>query len=149
MRHKGIFAVSVNPIQWKSNMEQQSNQMLAGLSLKLAESTVNLSLDKIPQRALDNAKIAILDCFGVAVLAASQEVGEKLVRFAENAAPGSCVIWGTSLVSSARDAALLNGTLAHGLDYDDRNHASTYSLAASIAAAESSNNTGSKSLKPL
>jgi 2-methylcitrate dehydratase PrpD len=129
-------------------MEQQSNQMLAGLSRKLAEFTVNLSLDKIPQRALDNAKIAILDCFGVAVLAASQEVGEKLVRFAgKNAAPGSCVIWGTSLVSSARDAALLNGTLAHGLDYDDRNHASTYSLAASIAAAESSNVTGSKSLE--
>jgi 2-methylcitrate dehydratase PrpD len=129
-------------------MEQQSNQMLAGLSRKLAEFTVNLSLDKIPQRALDNAKIAILDCFGVAVLAASQEVGEKLVRFAgKNAAPGSCVIWGTALVSSARDAALLNGTLAHGLDYDDRNHASTYSLAASIAAAESSNVTGSKSLE--
>jgi 2-methylcitrate dehydratase PrpD len=129
-------------------MEQQSNQMLAGLSRKLAEFTVNLSLDKIPQRALDNAKIAILDCFGVAVLAASQEVGEKLVRFAEkNAAPGSCVIWGTSLVSSARDAALLNGTLAHGLDYDDRNHASTYSLAGSIAAAESTNETGAKSLE--
>jgi 2-methylcitrate dehydratase PrpD len=109
---------------------------------------VNLSLDKIPQRALDNAKIAILDCLGVAVLAASQEVGEKLVHFAgKNAAPGSCVIWGTSLVSSARDAALLNGTLAHGLDYDDRNHASTYSLAASIAAAESIDETGTKSLE--
>ena len=49
--------------------------------------------------------------------------------------------------SSPRDAALLNGTLAHGLDYDDRNHASTYSLAASIAAAESSNDTGAKSLE--
>ena len=129
-------------------MEQQSNQKLAGLSRKLAEFTVNLSLDTIPQRALDNAKIAILDCFGVAVLAASQEVGEKLVRFAgKNAAPGGCVIWGTSLMSSPRDAALLNGTLAHGLDYDDRNHASTYSLAASIATAESSNDTGAKSLE--
>jgi 2-methylcitrate dehydratase PrpD len=129
-------------------MEQQSTETPAGLSRKLAEFTVNLSIESIPQRALDNAKIAILDCFGVAVLAASQEIGEKLVRFAgKNAAPGSCVIWGTSLVSSARDAALLNGTLAHGLDYDDRNHASTYSLAASIAAAESSNDTGAKSLE--
>jgi 2-methylcitrate dehydratase PrpD len=128
-------------------MEQQSTETLAGLSRKLAEFTVNLRLDQIPQTALDNARVAILDCFGVAVLAASQEIGEKLVRFAaKNAAPGSCVIWGTSLVSSARDAALLNGTLAHGLDYDDRNHASTYSLAASIAAAESSNDTGAKSL---
>jgi 2-methylcitrate dehydratase PrpD len=129
-------------------MEQQSTETLAGLSRKLAEFTVNLRLDQIPQTALDNARVAILDCFGVAVLAASQEIGEKLVRFAaKNAAPGSCVIWGTSLVSSARDAALLNGTLAHGLDYDDRNHASTYSLAASIAAAESSDDTGAKSLE--
>jgi 2-methylcitrate dehydratase PrpD len=132
----------------ESKLEQQRNQMLAGLSRKLAEFTVNLRLDQIPPTALDNARVAILDCFGVAVLAASQEIGEKLVRFAaKNAAAGSCVIWGTSLVSSARDAALLNGTLAHGLDYDDRNHASTYSLAASIAAAESSNDTGAKSLE--
>src|SRR5918994_5583941 len=129
-------------------MEQQSTSNLGGLSRKLAEFSVNLSLNTLPQRALDNAKLAILDCLGVAVLAASQEVGEKLIRFAgRNAAPGSCVIWGTSLVSSARDAALLNGTLAHGLDYDDRNHASTYSLAASIAAAESTNETGAKSFE--
>lgn len=129
-------------------MEQQSTSNLGGLSRKLAEFSVNLSLDTVPQRALDNAKLAILDCLGVAVLAASQEIGEKLIRFAgRNAAPGSCVIWGTSLVSSARDAALLNGTLAHGLDYDDRNHASTYSLAATIAAAESTNETGAKSLE--
>jgi 2-methylcitrate dehydratase PrpD len=129
-------------------MEQQSTPNLAGLSRKLAEFSVNLSLNTVPQRALDNAKLAMLDCLGVAVLAASQEIGEKLIRFAgANAAPGYCVIWGTSVVSSARDAALLNGTLAHGLDYDDRNHASTYSLAASIAAAESTNETGAKSLE--
>ena len=129
-------------------MKQQSTPNLAGLTQKLAQFSENLSLKTVPPRALDNAKLAILDCLGVAVLAASQEVGEKLIRFAGgNAAPGSCVIWGTSLVSSARDAALLNGTLAHGLDYDDRNHASTYSLAASIAAAESTNETGAKSLE--
>jgi 2-methylcitrate dehydratase PrpD len=129
-------------------MKQQSTRNLAGLTRKLAQFSENLSLKTVPPRALDNAKLAILDCLGVAVLAASQEVGEKLIRFAgRNAAPGSCVIWGTSLVSSARDAALLNGTLAHGLDYDDRNHASTYSLAASIAAAESTDETGAKSLE--
>ena len=129
-------------------MEQQSTPNLAGLSRKLAEFSVNLNLNTVPPRALDNAKLAILDCLGVAVLAASQEIGEKLIRFAgRNAAPGSCVIWGTSVVSSARDAALLNGTLAHGLDYDDRNHASTYSLAASIAAAESTSEPGAKSLE--
>ena len=69
-------------------MEQQSTSILGGLSRKLAEFSVNLSLNTVPQRALDNAKLAILDCLGVAVLAASQEVGEKLIRFAGgNAAP--------------------------------------------------------------
>jgi 2-methylcitrate dehydratase PrpD len=129
-------------------MEQKSTRLLSGLSAKLAQFSVDLTLKTVPQKAVDNAKIAILDCLGVAVLAASQEIGDKLVRFAgKNAAPGSCTIWGTPLRSSMRDAALLNGTLAHGLDYDDRNHASTYTLAVSLAAAEEIDSSGAKSLE--
>jgi len=129
-------------------MEQQTTHILSGLSTKLAKFSVGLTLRTVPQKAVDNAKIAILDCIGVAVLAASQEIGDKLVRFAgKNTAPGSCTIWGTPLRSSMRDAALLNGTLAHALDYDDRNHASTYTLAVSLAAAEEFDSSGAKSLE--
>ncbi|MGZ8435513.1 MAG: MmgE/PrpD family protein [Candidatus Binatia bacterium] len=131
-----------------SQMDQQSMDLRSGLSTKLAKFSVGLTLQKVPQKAVDNAKIAILDCLGVAVLAASQEIGEKLVRFAgKNAAPGSCTIWGTPLRSNMRDAVLLNGTLAHALDYDDRNHASTYTLAVSIAAAEEFDSSGAKALE--
>jgi 2-methylcitrate dehydratase PrpD len=49
--------------------------------------------------------------------------------------------------SNARDAALLNGTLAHGLDYDDRNHATTYTLASSMALTESENASGREALE--
>ena len=66
-------------------MELQIPPNLVGLTRKLAEFSVNLSLKTVPQRALENAKLAILDCFGVAVLAASQEIGEQLVRFAGKA----------------------------------------------------------------
>jgi 2-methylcitrate dehydratase PrpD len=48
---------------------------------------------------------------------------------------------------SARDAALINGTLALGLDYEDRNHSSTYSLATAIAAAEESDLSGATALE--
>ena len=107
------------------------------LSSKLAEFTVDLDLDSVPEQALENAKIAILDCLGVAVLATRQEIGTILLNFARNnIAVGACTIWGTALKTTPRDAALINGTLAHGLDYDDRNHSSTYTLAASFAAAE-------------
>ncbi|MGE5218049.1 MAG: MmgE/PrpD family protein [Chloroflexota bacterium] len=118
--------------QPKSNMKT-----LDGLSRRLAEFSVGLELKNVPAKAQENAKIAILDCLGVAVLATSQEIGEKLIGFAtSNAAPGPCTIWGTPLSLNMRDAALLNGALAHGMDYDDRNHASTYSLAVALATAE-------------
>ena len=115
------------------------------LSSKLAEFTVELDLDSVPEQALENAKIAILDCLGVAVLATRQEIGTILLNFARNnTAVGACTIWGTASKTTPRDAALINGTLAHGLDYDDRNHSSTYTLAASFAAAEAWDSSGTK-----
>jgi 2-methylcitrate dehydratase PrpD len=113
------------------------------LSSKLAEFTVGFQLGSVPAKALENAKIAILDCLGVAILATKQEIGTILLNFTRNnIGTGPCTIWGTALKTTPRDAALLNGTLAHGLDYDDRNHSSTYTLAASFAAAESQGSSG-------
>ena len=118
------------------------------LSSKLAEFTVGLILDSVPGRALENAKLAILDCLGVAVLATRQEIGRILLNFAqENIGTGPCTIWGTALKTPPRDAALINGTLAHGLDYDDRNHSSTYTLAASLAAAETRDSSGARMIE--
>jgi len=117
------------------------------LSQKLADFTVNFSLPAAPAKALENAKLAILDCLGVAALAATQEVGVGLLKFASaNTSPGPCTIWGNSQSVSPRDAALINGTLAHGLDYDDRNHSTTYTLAASLAVTEQLNLSGAKML---
>ena len=100
------------------------------MSHRLADFAASFSLEHAPVRVLENAKIAILDCLGVAVLAASEEIGKILLSFARlNGSPGPCTVWGSEITCNPRDAALINGTLAHGLDYDDRNHASTYTLA--------------------
>ncbi len=118
-----------------------------GLSRNFAEFTHDFQLDQAPSSVLDNAKLAILDCLGVSVLAASQEIGDCLRKFARaNVIPGGCTVWGMDIKAGIRDAAFLNGTLAHGLDYDDRNHSSTYTLATAIAAAESANASGRETL---
>jgi 2-methylcitrate dehydratase PrpD len=118
------------------------------LSSRLAQFTAGLQLHAVPAEALQNAKLAILDCLGVAVLATRQEIGTVLLNFARNnAGTGPCTIWGTSQKTTPRDAALINGTLAHGLDYDDRNHSSTYTLAASLAAAEARGLPGAKMIE--
>jgi 2-methylcitrate dehydratase PrpD len=118
------------------------------LSQKLADFTVKFNLSAASDRVIDNAKLAILDCLGVAVLASAQEIGVNLLQFAgANTTPGPCAIWGTDKSVTPRDAALINGTLAHGLDYDDRNHSTTYTLAASFAVAEQMNLSGAKMLE--
>jgi 2-methylcitrate dehydratase PrpD len=120
----------------------------SNLTRKLADFTQSIALDSMPISVVENAKMAILDCFGVAVLAASQEIGEVLIRFSRaNGAPGPCIVWGTTITASPRDAALFNGMLAHGLDYDDRNHASTYTLATSVALAEICEASGARTLE--
>jgi len=118
-------------------MSDALHRSIDGLSRKLAEFTQSFELAQAPAAAIGNAKLAILDCLGVSVLATRQEIGDCLAKFAKgNIGAGNCTVWGMETKTSARDAAFLNGTLAHGLDYDDRNHSTTYTLAASIATAE-------------
>lgn len=129
-------------------MSEVQNNALVGLSRRLAEFTVSFELQHAPAEALENAKMAVLDCLGVAILALSQEIGDALLRYARaNCSPGPCTVWGSTITANPRDAAFLNGTLAHGLDYDDRGHASTYTLACAMAAAECCNGSGAATLE--
>ena len=107
------------------------------LSQKLASFSDSFKIVDAPKSALANAKLAILDCFGVSILAVTEEAGKSLLRVARQEEwSGPCSIWGSETSASARDAAFANGTLAHALDYDDGGHASTYLLAAAMAMAE-------------
>lgn len=129
-------------------MAEQPGGNAGKLSQKLADFSVGFDLGGAPAKVLDNAKLAILDCLGVAMLATRQEIGVNLLKFADaNTSLGTCTIWGTNRTTAPRDAALINGTLAHGLDYDDRNHSTTYTLAAALAVTEQMNLSGAKMLE--
>ena len=129
-------------------MSDSLHKAVDGLSRKLAEFTQDFQLTQAPAAVIRNAKLAILDCLGVSVLATRQEIGDCVNKFAKaNVGAGNCTVWGMETKASSRDAAFLNGTLAHGLDYDDRNHSTTYTLAASIATAESVEANGRRALE--
>ena len=62
---------------------------LDGLSRRLAEFTHDFRLEQAPRSVVNNAKLAILDCLGVSMLAATQEIGDCLRKFARvNVATG-------------------------------------------------------------
>jgi 2-methylcitrate dehydratase PrpD len=74
----------------------------------------------IPSKALTIAKGAMLDCVGVALAGARQPGGMIPAQWARDAAGARhATVWGHDFKTSAHDAALVNGTAAHALDYDD------------------------------
>jgi 2-methylcitrate dehydratase PrpD len=79
-----------------------------------------LSIDDIPQAVVDKAKLVLLDTIGVALASSTMEFGAMVRRVAQalGGSPNSRLIGCDSKVAAA-NAVLANGTLAHGLDYDD------------------------------
>ena len=68
---------------------------------ELAEFTHDFRLEQAPRSVVNNAKLAILDCLGVSMLAATQEIGDCLRKFARmNVASGNCTVWGTEYQSN-------------------------------------------------
>ena len=101
----------------------------------------------IPPAARDVARRSILDTIGVA-LAGAAEPAVRIVRDltgppgAEGPhGAGSATLLGCARRATALDAAFVNGTAAHALDYDDtqasvRGHPSAPLVPAALAAAE-------------
>jgi 2-methylcitrate dehydratase PrpD len=75
-------------------------------------------LDDLPKPAIESARLAVLDWWGVTVAGAHEPVA-RLLRDATAEPPGAASVLGTDKSASPVTAALWNGTAAHALDYDD------------------------------
>jgi len=112
------------------------------LAQALAGRITAMRYDDLPEPAVRWSRIAFLDTIGV-MLAGCQEDCVHLVQdFAAGAVTGGACQWiGTARRSGCLDAALVNGTAAHALDYDNGSnsmggHASATMVPALLAAAE-------------
>jgi 2-methylcitrate dehydratase PrpD len=86
----------------------------------LGKFTGGLRLSAIPQAIIDKAKLVFLDTLGVALASSTMDFGRIVLHVAQTLG-GSVAsrLIGTSLKVASANAVLANGTLAHGLDYDD------------------------------
>lgn len=87
---------------------------------QIAEKIVAIRYAELPPEAVVWAKAAIVDTVGVTLAGA----GEDCARIVEKtlsigAGHGDCLIFGSDRRTGPLDAALINGTAAHALDYDD------------------------------
>ena len=79
-----------------------------------------LKLDDVPLGVVEKAKLVFLDTLGVALASSTMDFGAMVTRVAQRlgGADASRVI-GSPIKVAAANAVIANGTLAHGLDYDD------------------------------
>ena len=87
---------------------------------QLADRIFCFDLKGIPPEAYRLAKIATIDTLGVTIAGASEPCTALLLKTPGVAtAPGECSLFGLKHQTSALDAAFINGTASHALDYDD------------------------------
>jgi 2-methylcitrate dehydratase PrpD len=84
----------------------------------IAERIAAITYADLPREAVHWAKVAILDTVGV-TLAGASEPCAQIVERVLGSSPGECLIFGSNRRTAALDAALINGTAAHALDFDD------------------------------
>jgi len=119
-----------------------------GATEALAQFVVGTRLEDIPAVVLQNAKLMILDTFGV-ILAGARDPGCKLLAqwVKDQEAASRATVIGQGFRSSPLLAALANGHASHALDYDDSGHYSTQTLPAALALGEPAHVSGAKILQ--
>ena len=90
---------------------------------KLADLTVQIRYEDLPPEAVSRAKECILDTLGCMLGGCKGTEAFILLRYIEEAGgrPEATIV-GFGKKTSATNAALVNGTLGHALDFDDSQH---------------------------
>ncbi len=88
------------------------------VAARLAARIVALSYRDLPEQARHWARIGIVDTVGV-TLAGASEPCARIAGAVSLPSQGSSLLFGRTERVRATDAALINGTAAHALDFDD------------------------------
>ena len=87
---------------------------------RFARFVLGVSLDDLPSPVLDRAMLLALDTIGSCLVSSREDFGRAVLRTAERlGGPPESTLLGTTARVAAANAVLANGTLAHGLDFDD------------------------------
>lgn len=90
----------------------------ASLACTLGARVAALRVDDLPDEAIHWARVGILDTVGV-TLAGSRAEAPRRVACSLDLATGPALIFGETRRVGALDAAYINGTASHVLDFDD------------------------------
>ncbi len=114
----------------------------------IADFALGLDLANVPPAVIALAKEHLLDVLGIALASSTWDFGGAVLQGVRELGEGSqATAIGTGTKLPPASAALVNGVLAHGLDFDDTHigaiyHASAHAMAACLASGEANRVTG-------
>lgn len=122
------------------------------IAQEFARFAAELDWSEVPADVVERAKLSILDALGIALASSKYDFAQRTAKALTSLDEGgSSVIIGMPIRLNLRDAVLLNGTLIHGLDYDDTHsssilHASTSAVPVMLGQGIASNASGKQAL---
>ncbi len=109
------------------------------LTQDLGRFIADIEFERLPAKALDVARTGFIDCVAT-MIAGAGDPAPQLLRRVLNPSGGAATLYFTGEAAPAPEAAWINGTAAHALDYDDvaalRGHPSAVLVPAILAEAE-------------
>ena len=118
------------------------------ITKRIGQYITDAGIEDFPPDAVEAAKGAIMDCLACMLAGSQEDLADILCRYvaAESSAPAASVV-GRGFRTSAANAALVNGAMAHALDYDDithitKTHPTAVLLPAALAVAEETGASG-------
>jgi 2-methylcitrate dehydratase PrpD len=118
------------------------------LTQALGRFVADLSPNRIPEAAMRVAQLGFIDCVGT-MIAGRNEEAVRIMKTVLAPPPGPSSLTFGAERGPAPEAAWINGTAAHALDYDDvglRGHLSTVLVPAILAEAEALDASGTDML---
>jgi 2-methylcitrate dehydratase PrpD len=120
----------------------------------LAQWTADLRNEDLTEHATTWARHALLDWLAVSLAGAQEPLVRMLVDAYGASDQGPCLVLGHKANISARDAALINGSAGHALDFDDvasrmYGHPSVPVVPAALALAQERNASGADLLRAI
>ncbi|MFM0077036.1 MmgE/PrpD family protein [Paraburkholderia sediminicola] len=112
--------------------------MTQSLTKKIGAFVAALDFAAIPEKATQTARAGFVDCIGV-MIAGRESDAPRILQRVLAPGRGAATLGFTQSQVSAPEAAWINGTAAHALDFDDmavRGHPSTVLVPAILAEAE-------------
>ena len=118
-----------------------------GLARELATRVAAMQYSDLSEAAIHWGRVAVLDTIGCTLAGAKEDAPRLLDEVMGLPDSGASLVFGSTRRASALDAAVINGTAAHALDFDNTlsnmgGHVSAVLVPALIAAAEAGERSG-------